>query len=105
MARFSLPPSLAEPRSRSAYVRRMESAERRRPLHESNVFARARREALRRHGIILRKTKPGTRRCRELGRYYTVNEESDFIEATHVRLEDAAVELGVIQPGEKILPG
>jgi hypothetical protein len=104
MAGFSLPPSLAEPRSRSAYVRRMEAGERRRPLHESNVLARVNRRALRR-GIILRRTRPGSRRQQELGTYYAVNAESSFIEATNVRLEDAALELGVIQPGEQILPG
>lgn len=81
------------------------AAEKRRALYESNVFARAKREALRRHGIILRKTKPGSRREQELGRYYAVNAESTFIEATHVRLEDAALELDVIQAGEQILPG
>lgn len=71
---------------------------------EATVFARVKRRALRR-GIILRRTRPGSRRQRELGTYYAVNAESTFIEATHVRLEDAAVELGVIQPGEQILPG
>jgi hypothetical protein len=81
------------------------AAEKRRALFESNVFARAKREALRRHGIILRKTRPGSRREQELGRYYAVNAESDFIEATNVRLEDAALELEVIQAGEQILPG
>jgi hypothetical protein len=52
------------------------AAEKRRALYESNVFARAKREALRRHGIILRKTRPGSRREQELGRYYAVNAES-----------------------------
>lgn len=104
MAGVSLPPSLAECPSRVAYFRAIEAADKRRALHESNVFARAKREALRR-GIILRKTKPGSRREQELGRYYAVNAESDFIEATHVRLDDAALELEVIQAGEQILPG
>ena len=31
--------------------------------------------------------------------------ESDCMEATNVRLEDAALELKVIQAGEQILPG
>lgn len=73
-------------------------------LYESNVFARAKKQA-RRQGIILRKTRPGSRQEKELGRYYSVNAESTFIEATHVRLEDAALELEVISPGEQILPG
>jgi hypothetical protein len=81
------------------------AAHKRRALYESNVFARARREALRRHGMILRKTRPGSRREQELGRYYAVNEESDCIEKTHVRLSDAALELEVIQAGEQITPG
>ena len=79
-------------------------AERRSPQYESNVFTRVKRRALRR-GIVLRRTRPGSRRQQELGTYYAVNAESTFIEATHVRLEDAALELGVIEPGEKILPG
>lgn len=79
-------------------------AERRRPQYESNVFTRVKRRALRR-GIILRRTRPGSRRQQELGTFYAVNAETDFIEATNVRLEDAALELGVIQPGEQILPG
>lgn len=74
------------------------------PLTESNVFALVRRRA-RRHGIIVRRTRPGSRRQQELGRYYSVNAESTFIEATHVRLEDAALDLEVIQPGQQILPG
>lgn len=73
-------------------------------LTESNVFSLVRRRALR-HGIIVRRTKPGSRRQQELGRYYAVNAESTFIEATHVRLEDAALDLEVIQPGQQILPG
>ena len=73
-------------------------------LFESNVFARVKQRA-RRRGIILRKTRPGSRQERELGRYYSVNAESDFIEATHVDLADAALELEVIQPGEQIAPG
>jgi hypothetical protein len=73
-------------------------------LYESNVFARAKKKA-RREGIILRKTRPGSHQEIELGRYYAVNAESTFIEATHVRLEDAALELEVIEPGEQILPG
>lgn len=81
------------------------AARERRALYESNVFARARREALRRHGMILRKTRPGSRREQELGRFYAVNAESTLIEATNVRLEDAAVELEVIQAGEQIIPG
>jgi hypothetical protein len=81
------------------------AAEKRRALYESNVFARAKREALRRHGIILRKTRPGSSREKELGRYYAVNAESTFIEATHVRLDDAALELEVIQAGEQITAG
>ena len=80
------------------------AAQKRLALHESNVFARVKRQALRR-GIILRRTRPGSRRQREVGTYYAVNAESTFIEATHVRLEDAALELEVLQPGEKILPG
>ena len=96
---------MADCPSRVAYFRALEAADKRQSLHESNVFARVRREALRRHGIILRKTKPGTRRWRDLGHYYAVNVESDFIEATHVELADAALELEVIQPGEQIVPG
>ena len=80
------------------------AAAKRLALYESNVFARAKKQA-RRQGIILRKTRPGSRQERELGRYYSVNAESTFIEATHVRLEDAALELEVIAPGEQILPG
>jgi hypothetical protein len=80
-------------------------AERKRiALYESNVFARAKQRA-RRRGIILRKTRPGSRQEQELGRYYSINAESDFIEATHVKLSDAALELEVIQPGEQIVPG
>jgi hypothetical protein len=79
--------------------------QRRRALFESNVFARVRRQALRRHGILLRKTKPGTRKHRELGTYYAVNYESGFVEASHVRLEDVALELEVIRPGQQIVPG
>lgn len=81
------------------------AAHKRRALYESNVFARATREALRRHGMILRKTKPGTRQEQELGRYYAVNAESTSIEATDVQLEDAALELEVIQAGEQIILG
>jgi len=80
------------------------AARKRIAMYESNVFARVKRQAKRR-GIILRRTRPGSSRHREMGPYYAVNAETDFIEATNVRLEDAALELGVIQPGEKILPG
>jgi hypothetical protein len=103
MGKVSLPPCLAQCASRVAYLQALEADERRRPLHESNVFARVKRRA-RRQGIILRRTRPGSIREQELGRYYAVNAESTFIEATHVRLEDAALELDVIQPGEQIIP-
>jgi hypothetical protein len=70
---------------------------------ESDVFALARRRA-RRHGILLRRSRPGTRRHRELGRYFAVNAETGFIEASRVRLEDAALDLGIILPGDSITP-
>ena len=86
------------------HLRSQSAARRREALYETKVFALVKRRALRR-GIVLRRTRPGSRRQQELGTYYAVNAESTFIEATNVRLEDAALELGVIQPGEQIVPG
>jgi hypothetical protein len=86
------------------HLRSQAAARRREALYETKVFSRVKRRA-RRRGILLRKSRPGSSRYRDLGPYYAVNAETDFIEATNVRLEDAALELGVIQPGEKILPG
>lgn len=89
----------------AAEVQRITAESTRRALFESNVFARVRRQALRRHGILLRKTRPGSSKHRELGTYYAVNYESGFVEASHVRLEDVALELEVIRPGQQIVPG
>jgi hypothetical protein len=88
-----------------ARVQQITAESTRRALFESNVFARVRRQALRRHGILLRKTRPGSRKHQELGTYYAVNYESGFVEASHVRLEDVALELEVIRPGQQIVPG
>jgi hypothetical protein len=75
-----------------------------RPRAEADVYRLAKRAA-RRHGYLLRRTKPGTARHRDLGRYYSVNAETGFIEASKVSLEDAALDLGVIGPGDTIVPG
>ena len=98
-----MPESLAD--SVMARVQQITAESTRRALFESNVFARVRRQALRRHGILLRKTRAGSRKHRELGAYYAVNYESGFVEASNVRLQDVALELEVIRPGQQIVPG
>jgi hypothetical protein len=73
-----------------------------RALSEKQVFMRARR-LTRKHGILLRRTRPESTRSRDLGRFYAVNSETGFIEASRVRLEDVALELGIMGPADTIV--
>jgi hypothetical protein len=59
------------------------------------------RRALRREGVLLRKTRPGRTWTRaNFGDYYTVDPHTGNPQRWHVQLHDLAAELCVLRPGE-----
>jgi hypothetical protein len=71
-------------------------------LHRSSVLRRTGRRC-RERGFALRQCRPSHARHCDLGDLYTVDLATGEVKATHVRLEQVAIALGIISPGEEII--
>ena len=73
------------------------------PVSENAVFLRLKR-AVAREGVSLKASSPASAGLTELGRYYTVDDKTGFVDSKHVDLEAWARDIGVLGLDEQMVP-